>query len=83
VFARARAIARETHAPTRLGPTKTPVTVESVIARAAKPDTVTETRGADGEWIITNGKRRCVMRTRLKWFEEGVPMLPLCDVTKG
>ena len=79
----ARAIALEPRSERTFGSPKMPVTVEAAVARAAQPDIVTESRGADGEWVSRDRNRRCVARIQRKWFEEGVPMLPLCEVKKG
>jgi hypothetical protein len=82
-MATARAIAKEPLPRTTLGPTRTPITVETAIARATQPDVVVESRGANGEWVTQDRKSRCVGRIQRKWFEEGVPMLTLCEVKKG
>jgi hypothetical protein len=82
-MAAARAIAKEPPPRTTLGPTRTPITVETTIARATQPDDVVESRGANGEWVTQDRKSRCVGRIQRKWFEEGVPMLTLCEVKKG
>lgn len=83
VLARARAIAHEVQPAAPAGPAKPPATLATVIAHAAKAHTISESRGANGEWIVTDGKRRCVARIQRKWFEDGTPMLPLCEVRKG
>jgi hypothetical protein len=82
-LASARAIARETPQAIARRTTRPPDALATAIGRATNAHAVTETRGADGEWITTDGKRRCVTRVQLKWFEQGVPMLPLCEIRKG
>jgi hypothetical protein len=83
VLASARAIAREPRRGTTLAPTEPPLTVEAAIIKATRPDVVVESRGADGEWVTQDRKSRCVARIQRKWFEEGVPMLTLCEMKKG
>jgi hypothetical protein len=83
-FAAARSIAKDTKpAPNTIGSPALPLTVEAAVAKAAKPDVVVESRGANGEWVTQDRKSRCVGRIQRKWFEEGVPMLTLCEVKKG
>jgi hypothetical protein len=79
----ARAIAKEPLPRTTLGPTRTPITLETAIAKATQPDVIVESRGANGEWVTQDRKSRCVGRIQRKWFEEGVPMLTLCEIKKG
>jgi hypothetical protein len=83
-FAAARSIAKDTKAaPSALGSPTLPLTVETAVAKATRPDVVVESRGANGEWVTQDRKSRCVARIQRKWFEEGVPMLTLCEVKKG
>lgn len=82
-FAAARAIALEARSERRPGATTPPVSVETAVARATRPDVVVESRGANGEWVTQDRHVRCVARIQRKWFEEGVPMLPLCEIKKG
>jgi hypothetical protein len=82
-YAAARSIAKDTKPPSTIGSPALPLTVEAAVAKATKPDTVIESRGANGEWVTQDRKTRCVARIQRKWFEEGVPMLTLCEVKKG
>lgn len=82
-LASARVIARESRPPPALDRPRPPLTVEAAVAEATRPDVAVESRGADGEWIVQDRKTRCVARIQRKWFEEGVPMLPLCEFRKG
>jgi hypothetical protein len=83
-YAAARSIAKDTKpAPNTLGSPALPQTVETAVAKATRPDVVVESRGANGEWVTQDRKTRCVGRIQRKWFEEGVPMLTLCEVKKG
>lgn len=79
-FASARAYGRE---PPQGGTQRMTLTVESAIARAARQDEVIETHGAAGEYVLRQGRSRCVTPLQVPHFLEGKTMLTQCDVGKG
>lgn len=81
--AAARAFAREPVPRNSLDIRKAPITVESAIARATRPDIVIETRGAAGERVVQDGKTRCMTPTLVPWFMEGITVPTQCEVRKG
>jgi len=83
-LATARALGKEARSPSTPAPAaRSPATVEAAIARATQPDLVVESRGANGEWVTQDRRTRCVARIQRKWFEDGVTLLPLCELKKG
>lgn len=79
-FASARAYGRE---PPQGSPPRMTLTLESTIARAIRQDEAIETRGAAGEYVLRQGRSRCVTPLQVPHFLEGKTMLTQCDVGKG
>jgi hypothetical protein len=80
VFASARAYGRE---PPQGSTPRMTLTVESAVARAVRPDELIETRGAAGEYVLRQGRSRCVTPLHVPHFLEGKTMLTQCEVGKG
>jgi len=87
-LATARAFAKETREQGRRMPAggdapPLPLTVEAAIAKAARPDVEIESRGANGEWVVQDRKKRCVTPIQVPHFLEGKTMLTQCELRKG
>lgn len=87
-LAAARAFAKETREQGRRMPAggdapPLPLTVEAAIAKAARPDVEVESRGANGEWVVQDRKKRCVTPIQVPHFLEGKTMLTQCELRKG
>lgn len=87
-WATARAFAKETRDQGRRMPAggdtpPLPLTVEAAIAKATRPDVEVESRGAGGEWVVQDRKKRCVTPTQVPHFLEGKTMLTQCELRKG
>lgn len=79
----ARAFAREPVPQNPIDKPRTPITLETAIAKATMPDADIETRGAAGEHVVHNRKTRCVTPILVPWYMEGVTMPTQCEVKKG
>lgn len=82
-FATARGIGREAPSRPPIDAPRTPVTVETAIAMATRPDVPIETRGANGEYVTRSRKMRCVTPIHVPHFLEGKTMLTQCEALKG
>lgn len=84
-LAAARSIGKTWAAPRELGtPPRSPVTVETVIARATRPDLLVEERDAAGNWMHRVGGRRCVVAlNHVPHYMQGIAIAVQCDVSKS
>lgn len=84
-LAAARSIGKTGAAPRELGaPPRPPLTVETVIARATRPDLLVEERDAAGNWIHRVGGRRCVVAlNHVPHYMQGMAIPVQCDVSKS
>ncbi|MCK9388255.1 MAG: hypothetical protein M0Q22_07655 [Sulfuritalea sp.] len=84
-FAAARSIGKTWSAPRQLGlPPLPPMTVETVIARATRPDTLVEEHDAAGNWVQRFGRSRCVVAlAHVPHFMRGMVIPAQCEVSKS
>jgi hypothetical protein len=64
--------------PIHGGTAHLPLTIESAVADATKPDVIVESRGAAGEYIVEGRNFRCVTPLLAPRHLEGVSMLTQC-----
>jgi hypothetical protein len=81
----ARAIGKTWQAPREPGiPPRPPATVETVIARATRPDALVEERDAAGNWVQRSGRARCVVAlNHVPHFMRGMVIPAQCEVSKS
>ncbi|MDP1613082.1 MAG: hypothetical protein Q8M11_18665 [Sulfuritalea sp.] len=84
-LAAARAIGKTWRAPRETGiAPRPPATVETVIARATRPDALVEERDAVGNWVQRFGRSRCIVApNNVPHFMRGMVIPAQCEFSKS